>query len=125
MAGTIVFQVLYKIIINIRFKKKIILQRKSAVISPIMRQADSSKSDEVYNHLHESDKEDRSDYYDHAGPAPSLSVMEDGYGVLSMESEENDNYNMVDRNYSTDCGKSMTAENKKSDNYFILETQNN
>lgn len=99
--------------------------RKSAVISPIMRQADISKSDEVYNHLGESDKEDRGDYYDHAGPAPSLSVREDGYGVLSMESENNDNYNTVDRNYSTDRGKSMTDENKQSNDYFILETQNN
>lgn len=101
--------------------------RKSAVISPIMRQVDSSKIDEVYNHLGESEKEDRSDYYDHAGPAPSLSVMEDGYGVLSMESEGNDNYNTVDGNYSTDCGKSMTLsdKNKQSNDYFILETQNN
>lgn len=97
--------------------------RKSAVISPIMLQADSSKIDEVYNHLGESDKEDRGDYYDHAGPAPSLSIMEDGYGVLSMESEEK--YNTVDREYSTDSRKSMTAENKQIDNYFILETQNN
>uniref|UniRef100_K1REM4 Uncharacterized protein n=1 Tax=Magallana gigas TaxID=29159 RepID=K1REM4_MAGGI len=90
-----------------------------------MRHADSSKNDEVYNHLGESEKEDRSDYYDHAGPAPSLSVMEDGYGVLSIESEGNDNYNTVDRDYSTDCGKSMTVENKQSNDYFILETQNN
>lgn len=63
-------------------KNTIIFQRKSAVISPIMRQSNSSKIDEVYNHLGESDKEDRSDNYDHAGPAPSLSVKEDGYGVL-------------------------------------------
>lgn len=89
-----------------------------------MRQEDMIKKEEVYNHLHESDKEDRSDYYDHAGPAPSLCVMEDGYGVLSIESEENDNYNTVDRNYSTDCRKTMTAENKQSQEYFILETQN-
>lgn len=88
------------------FKKKIILQRKSAVISPIMREADSLKIDGVYNHLGESDKEDRGDYYDHAGPAPSLSVMEDGYGALFMESEGNDNYNTVDRNHTTDRGKS-------------------
>ncbi|XP_034307684.1 uncharacterized protein [Magallana gigas] len=99
--------------------------RKSAVISPIMRQADPSQIDEVYNHLGESDKEDRSDYYDHAGPVPSLSVMEDGYGILSMESEGNDNYNTMARGYSADCGKSMTAENKQSNDYFILETQNN
>lgn len=98
--------------------------RKAARISPVMRQEDTIKREDVYNHLHESDKEDRSDYYDHAGPAPSLSVMENGYGVLSMESEGNDNYNTVDRDYSTDCGKSMTAENKQSNDYFILETQN-
>lgn len=89
-----------------------------------MRQEDTIKREDVYNHLHESNREDRSDYYDHAGPAPSLSVMEDGYGVLSMESEGNDNFNTVDGNYSTDCGKSMTAENKQSNDYFILETQN-
>lgn len=89
-----------------------------------MRQADSSKVDEVYNHLGESDKEDRGDYYDHARPAPSLSVTEDGYGVLSIESEENDNYNTVARDYSTDRGKSMTAEKKQSNGYYILETQN-
>lgn len=98
--------------------------RKAARISPVMRQEDTIKREDVYNHLHEPDKEDRSDYYDHAGPAPSLSVMEDGYGVLCMESEGNDNYNTVDRDYSTDCGKSMTPENKQSNDYFILETQN-
>lgn len=99
--------------------------RKSAAIYPIMRQADSSKVDEVYNHLHVSEKEDRSDYYDHAGPVPSLFVMEDGYGVLSIEREGNDNYNTVDRDYSTDCEKSISVENKQNDDYFILETQNN
>ncbi|XP_065937529.1 uncharacterized protein [Magallana gigas] len=87
--------------------------RKAARISPVMRQEDTIWKEEVYNHLHESDKEDRSDYYDHAGPVPSLSVIEDGYGVLSMESKGNDNYNTVDRDYSTDCGKSMTAEHCK------------
>ncbi|XP_034307686.1 uncharacterized protein [Magallana gigas] len=98
--------------------------RKSAAISPITRQADSSKTDDVYNHLHETEKEDRSDFYDHAGPAPSLSVMEDGYGVLSMESEGNDNYNTVGRNYTINHGKPISAENKQNDDYFILETQN-
>lgn len=71
--------------IHILFQEKK-LQRKSAVISPIMRQADSSKIDEVYDHLGESEKENRSDYYDHAGSAQSLSVIEYGYGVFSMES---------------------------------------
>lgn len=93
-------------------------------MSPVMRQEDTIKKEEVYNHLHESDKEDRSDYCDHAGPPPSLSVMEDGYGVLSLESEGNDNYNTVDTNYSTDCGKSMSPANKQSNYYYILETQN-
>lgn len=88
-----------------------------------MRQADSSKIDEVYDHLGESEKENRSDYYDHAGSAQSLSVIEYGYGVFSMESEGNDNYNTVDIDYSTDCGKLMTAENKQIDKFFILETQ--
>lgn len=90
-----------------------------------MRKADSSKVDEVYNHLHESDKEDRSNYYDHAGPAPSLSVTGDGYGVLSMENEGNDNYNTVKRNYSNDRGKPISNENKQSGDYFVLEAKNN
>lgn len=93
-------------------------------MSPVMRQEDSIKREDVYNHLHEPDKEDRSDYYDHAGPAPSLSLIEDGYGELSMESGGNDNYNRVDKDYSTGCGKSMTAEKTKSTDYFILESQN-
>lgn len=46
---------------------------------------------------------DRSDYYDHAGPAPApaMPVTEDGYGVVSMKSESkserNGDYNTVDR----------------------------
>ena len=62
---------------------------------------------------------DRSDYYDHAGPAPSLSVTEDGYGVVSMKSESksegNGDYNTVDRK--------NIAGNKQNDNYFTLEVQ--
>ena len=62
---------------------------------------------------------DRSDYYDHAGPAPSLSVTEDGYGVVSMKSESksesNGDYNTVDRKNN--------AGNEQNDNYFTLEIQ--
>ena len=57
---------------------------------------------------------DRSDYYDHAGPAPAMSVTEDGYGVVSMKSERNGDYNTVDR---------KNAGNEKNDNYFTLEVQ--
>lgn len=81
-------------------------------------------SNEVYNHLHESDKEYRSDFYDHAGPAPSLSVMEDGYGVLSTGSKGSDksSYNTLDRKACINLGTSMTAENAENSDYFVLET---
>lgn len=63
------------------------------VVSPKQQQTNMGGTD-IYNLLNESDnKEDKSEYYDHAGPAPSLSVdvMEDRYGSLFAEHEGNDN----------------------------------
>ena len=92
---------------------------RTARIAPIKKYEESAIKDSVYNHLNESDKVERSDYYDHAGPAPSISVIEDGYGVVSMKSESksegNGDYNTVGRN--NNAGK------KQNDNYFILEVQ--
>lgn len=52
---------------------------------------------DVYNLLNESDnKEDKSEYYDHARPVPFLSVMEEGYGSLFVEQGDNENYSEVD-----------------------------
>ena len=87
---------------------------KTAIITPIKKYEEPAIKDSVYNHLNESDKVDRSDYYDHAGPAPAMSVTEDGYGVVSMKSERNGDYNTVDR---------KNAGNEKNDNYFTLEVQ--
>ena len=76
-------------------------QQKTARIAPIKEYEEPAIRDGVYNHLNESDKADRSDYYDHAGPAPSMSVTKDGYGVVSMKSESkgesSGDYNTVDR----------------------------
>lgn len=86
-----------------------------------------SNKEDVYNHLHESDKEDRSDYYDHAGPVPYLTIMEEGYGVLTTVCKGSDkstrSYNTVDGKACIDIRKSMTTDtgNKKNSDYFILE----
>lgn len=77
-----------------------------------MCKVDFLKVDEVYNYLYELDKEDRSNYYDYVGLVLFLFVIGDGYGVLFMENEGNDNYNIVKRNYFNDCGKLIFNENK-------------
>ena len=89
-------------------------QQKTARIAPIKKYEEPAIRDGVYNHLNESDKADRSDYYDHAGPAPSMSVIEDGYGVVSVKSESNGDFNTADR---------QNARNEQSDNYFTLKVQ--
>ena len=92
---------------------------RTARIAPIKKYKELATKDSVYNHLNESDKVERSDYYDHAGPVPSISVIEDGYGVVSMKSESkserNGDYNTV--------GRKNNAEKKQNDNYFTLEVQ--
>lgn len=76
----------------------------------------------VYNRLNESNQEDRSDYYDHAQPTPSLSVTEDGYGSLFVEQDVNDNYSEVDQAaYHEISGNKMTVESKQNNNYSSLE----
>ena len=44
-----------------------------------------------------------------------MSVIEDGYGVVSITSESNGDYNTVDRKNH--------AGNQQNDNYFTLEVQ--
>eukprot|EP00105_Crassostrea_gigas_P024202 XP_011444382.2 PREDICTED: uncharacterized protein LOC105340163 [Crassostrea gigas] len=75
----------------------------------------------VYNRLNESNQEDRSDYYDHAQPTPSLSVTEDGYGSLFVEQDVNDNYSEVDQAAYHESGNKMTVESKQNNNYSSLE----
>lgn len=76
---------------------------------------------DIYNLLNESDnKEDKSEYYDHAGPAPSLSVMEDGCGSLFAEPEGNDNYSEVDGATNLGFGK-ILGKNHQDNNYSTLE----
>lgn len=65
------------------------------MVSPKQQPTNSGDAD-VYNLLIESDKEDKSECYDHAGPAPSLSVMENGLGSLFVEQGDNENYSEVD-----------------------------
>lgn len=90
------------------------------VVSPKQQQTNLGGTD-VYNLLNESDnKEDKSEYYDHAGPAPSLSVMEDGYGSLFAEPEGNDNYSEVDGATNLGFGK-ILGENHQDNNYSTLE----
>ncbi|XP_078309813.1 uncharacterized protein LOC144618105 [Crassostrea virginica] len=87
--------------------------QKTARIAPIKKYEEPAIRDDVYNHLNESDKADGSDYYDHAGPAPSISLIEDGYGVVSMKSESNGDIS-ADR---------QNARNEQNDNYFTLKVQ--
>lgn len=95
-------------------------QQNVIVVSPKQQQTNLGGTD-VYNLLNESDnKEDKSEYYDHAGPAPSLSVMEDGYGSLFAEPEGNDNYSEVDGATNLAFGK-ILGKNLQNKNYFTLE----
>lgn len=99
--------------------------REPAKTLSIRQEEDVSNKEDVYNHLHESDKEGRSDYYDHAGPAPSLSVMEGGYGVLlavTKGSCELD-YKTMDGETCIDIRGSMITDNGKNNQYFIIEPQ--
>lgn len=81
----------------------------------------------VYNHLHTPDQEDRSDNYDHAGPTPSSPNIEEGYGVLPVDSKSNENYNNVAT--TPDCEEPMASEyaqtSIESNEYFTLERMNN
>uniref|UniRef100_K1QKD7 Uncharacterized protein n=1 Tax=Magallana gigas TaxID=29159 RepID=K1QKD7_MAGGI len=60
------------------------------VVQTMQQQEASGIKEGVYNHLHSADQKDRSDYYDHAGP--SFINIEEGYGVLSLDSKSNGNY---------------------------------
>ncbi|XP_078341598.1 uncharacterized protein LOC111109800 isoform X2 [Crassostrea virginica] len=86
--------------------------QKTARIAPIKEYEEPAIRDGVYNHLNESDKADKSDYYDHAGPAPSMSVTKDGYGVVSMKSESNGDYHTADR---------QNNGNEQNDTYFTFQ----
>lgn len=83
----------------------------------------------VYNHLHAPDQKDRSDNYDHAGPTPSLPNIEEGYGILPVDSKNNENYSKVDLATTPDCEEPMASEyaqtSIESNEYFTLEQMNN
>ena len=71
----------------------------------------------MYNHLHETERGDRSDNYDHAVLATADGS---GYGMVSVERGVNDNYCEVDpKNISS----SATLRSKESNPYFTLEAQ--
>lgn len=89
-----------------------------------MQQQEASGIKEgVYNHLHSADQKDRSDYYDHAGP--SFINIEEGYGVLSLDSKSNGNYIEVGTSTTPDCDEPMASTNeqtsKENNEYFTLE----
>lgn len=89
-------------------------------VQPVQQQRNVTDTN-VYNRLNESDQEDRSDYYDHAQPTPSLSVTEDGYGSLFVEQDVNDNYSEVDQAAYHESGNKMTVRSKQNNNYSTLE----
>uniref|UniRef100_K1QD79 Uncharacterized protein n=1 Tax=Magallana gigas TaxID=29159 RepID=K1QD79_MAGGI len=60
-------------------------------IQPMRRleSAHVSPREETYSHLHESDKEDMNESYDHARPVRFSCVREDGYRVLTRVGNNN------------------------------------
>ncbi|XP_052678907.1 uncharacterized protein LOC128159763 [Crassostrea angulata] len=86
-------------------------------IQPMRRteSAHVSTREETYSHLHESDKEDMNESYDHARPVPSACVREVGYGVLTRVGNNNREVQTI----ATDDAPSKI----QNDNYFIIEPQ--
>ncbi|XP_052679554.1 uncharacterized protein LOC128160302 [Crassostrea angulata] len=95
----------------------------SVKVQPVQQHRNLTDTN-VYNRLNESDQEDRSDYYDHAQPTPSLSDTEDGYGSLFVEQDVNDNYSEVDQATYHVSGNEMTVGSKQNNNYSTLEANN-
>eukprot|EP00105_Crassostrea_gigas_P044568 XP_019928716.1 PREDICTED: uncharacterized protein LOC105342817 [Crassostrea gigas] len=93
------------------------------VVQTMQQQEASGIKEGVYNHLHSADQKDRSDYYDHAGP--SFINIEEGYGVLSLDSKSNGNYIEVGTSTTPDCDEPMASTNeqtsKENNEYFTLE----
>lgn len=74
-----------------------------------------STREETYSHLHESDKEDMNESYDHARPVPFACVGEDGYRVLTRVGNNN-------REVQTTATDDVPSK-IQNDNYFIIEPQ--
>lgn len=93
----------------------------ATMVSPKQQQTNYGETD-VYNLLNESDnKEDKSEYYDHARPVPSLSVMEEGYGSLFVEQGDNENYSEVDGATNHLGFGNILGKNHQNNNYSTLE----
>lgn len=71
--------------------------------------------EETYSHLHELDKEDMNESYDHARPVRSACVREDGYRVLPRVGNNN-------REVQTTATDDVPSK-IQNDNYFIIEPQ--
>ncbi|XP_034307697.1 uncharacterized protein [Magallana gigas] len=71
--------------------------------------------EETYSHLHELDKEDMNESYDHARPVRSACVREDGYRVLPRVGNNN-------REVQTTATDDVPSK-MQNDNYFIIEPQ--
>lgn len=96
-------------------------QQNATMVSPKQQQTNYGETD-VYNLLNESDnKEDKSEYYDHARPVPSLSVMEEGYGSLFVEQGDNENYSEVDGATNHLGFGNILGKNHQNNNYSTLE----
>lgn len=74
-----------------------------------------STREETYSHLHELDKEDMNESYDHARPVRSACVREDGYRVLPRVGNNN-------REVQTTATDDVPSK-IQNDNYFIIEPQ--
>lgn len=63
----------------------------------------------VYNYLYLVDQKDRSDYYDYV--RLFFLNIEEGYGVLLLDSKSNGNYSKVDFLIIFDCDELMVFKN--------------
>nr|XP_034307698.1 uncharacterized protein LOC105326875 isoform X1 [Crassostrea gigas] len=86
-------------------------------IQPMRRpeSAHVSTREETYSHLHESEKEDMNESYDHARPVRFACVGEDGYRVLTRVGNNN-------REVQTTATYDVPSK-IQNDNYFIIEPQ--
>ena len=78
------------------FELKIVLLKETT--EGFQQQEELTKKDDLYNHLHESEKGVRSDTYDHP---VFVTAQQDGYGMVSIDRKIDNNYCEVNPILST------------------------
>ncbi|XP_061179297.1 uncharacterized protein LOC133187917 [Saccostrea echinata] len=92
---------------------------KVSQVAPIRRNWDApGTNDGVYNHLNETNRVDRIEYYDHTRPGASVSTPSDGYGTVTVEYDGNNKHPKDNRSMADN---EKLCESSRADEYFVLE----